>query len=130
MGLEYIARAAPAGGAAVGETIAATVGALVISAAMIAIVVGHRSGRLPQVGRIAAFAERSSGIPGWASLPLAFVGGSLAGGRVRRRLARRGGVRHVLGHLDPSRRGARPRPARQRRALLHPARPLRDLLRR
>ncbi len=60
-----------------GETIAATAGALVISAAMIAIVAGHRSGRLPQVGRIAAFAERSSGIPGWASFPLAFVGGSL-----------------------------------------------------
>jgi len=77
-GLEYIAKSAPAGGAAVGETIAATAGALVISAAMIAIVAGHRSGRLPQVGRIAAFAERSSGIPGWASLPLAFVGGSLA----------------------------------------------------
>src|SRR3954465_2288017 len=77
MGLEYIAKAAPAGGAAVGETIAATAGALVISALMIAIVAGHRSGRLPQVGRIAAFAERSSGIPGWASFPLAFVGGSL-----------------------------------------------------
>src|SRR4051812_46829276 len=76
-GVDYIAKAAPAGGAAVGETIAATAGALVISAAMIAIVAGHRSGRLPQVGRFAALAERSSGIPGWASFPLAFVGGSL-----------------------------------------------------
>src|SRR4051794_7603020 len=76
-GVEYIAKAAPAGGAALGEPIAATAGALVISAAMIAIVAGHRSGRLPQVGRIAAFAERSSGIPGWASFPLAFVAGSL-----------------------------------------------------
>src|SRR4051812_24535607 len=44
---------------------------------MFAIVAGHRSGRLPQVGRFAALAERSSGIPGWASFPLAFVGGSL-----------------------------------------------------
>jgi hypothetical protein len=76
-GLAYIAKAAPAGGAAVGETIGATAGALVISALMIAVVSGHRSGRLPQVGRIAAFAERSSGVPGWASFPLAFVAGSL-----------------------------------------------------
>lgn len=78
IGLEYIAKSAPAEGAAIGEAMAATAGALVISAAMIAVVAGHRSGRLPQVGRIAAFAERSSGIPGWASLPLAFVAGSLA----------------------------------------------------
>jgi hypothetical protein len=77
-GLAYIAKAAPAGGAEAGQAIGATAGALVISAAMIAVVVGHRSGRLPQVGRIAAFAERSSGIPGWASFPLAFVAGSLA----------------------------------------------------
>ncbi len=76
--LELIAKSAPAGGAAVGETILATGGAAVISAAMIAVVAGHRNGRLPQVGRIAAFAERSSGIPGWASLPLAFAAGSLA----------------------------------------------------
>jgi hypothetical protein len=72
-----IAKAAPAGGAAAGETIGATVGALVITAAMFAIVAGHRSGRLPQVGRLAAFAERSSGIPGWSSLPIAFVVGAL-----------------------------------------------------
>ena len=52
-GFDYIAKSAPAGGAAIGQTIGATVGALVISAAMIAVVAGHRSGRLPQVGRIA-----------------------------------------------------------------------------
>jgi hypothetical protein len=72
-----IAKAAPAGGAAVGQTIGATVGALVITAAMFAIVAGHRSGRLPQLQRIADFAERSSGIPGWSSFPLAFVIGAL-----------------------------------------------------
>ena len=44
---------------------------------MLGIVIGHRSGRLPQVARVAAFAERSSGIPGWASLPLFFVAGAL-----------------------------------------------------
>ena len=69
--------APPAGGAAAGETIAATIGALVVTAAMIGVVAGHRSGRLPQVARVAGFAERTSGIPGWASLPLFFVGGAL-----------------------------------------------------
>jgi len=69
--------ATPAGGAAIGEALAATAGALVITALMLGIVVGHRSGRLPQVARVAAFAERVSGIPGWASLPLFFVAGAL-----------------------------------------------------
>jgi hypothetical protein len=72
-----IAKAAPAGGAAIGQTIGATAGALVITAAMLTVVTRHRSGRLPQVGRLAAFAERNSGIPGWSSLPLAIVYGAL-----------------------------------------------------
>src|SRR4051812_4493990 len=72
-----IAKAAPSGGAAAGQTIGATAGALVITAAMLTIVARHRSGRLPQVGRLAAFAERSSGIPGWSSLPIAIVVGAL-----------------------------------------------------
>ena len=67
----------PAGGAAIGEVILATGMALVVTALALAVVFGHRSGRLPQVGRLAAFAERVSGVPGWASLPIAFVGGSL-----------------------------------------------------
>ena len=67
----------PSGGAAISEIVIATVGAAVITAAMVAIVLGHRTGRLPQVGSLAAFAERSSGIPGWASLPLFFVAGAL-----------------------------------------------------
>jgi hypothetical protein len=72
-----IAKAAPAGGAATGQAIGATVGALVITAAMLWVVSAHRSGRLPQVGRLAAAVERSSGLPGWSSLPLALVYGAL-----------------------------------------------------
>jgi hypothetical protein len=72
-----VAETSPAGGAATGEALLATAGALVLTGAMLAIVAGHRSGRLPAVARVAAFAERSSGIPGWASLPLAFVAGAL-----------------------------------------------------
>src|SRR3954447_6001611 len=72
-----IAKTPPAGGAAIGETIAATAGALVITAAMFTIVSGHRSGRFRFVQRLSDFAERSSGIPGWSSLPIAFVTGAL-----------------------------------------------------
>ena len=75
---QLAAEAAPAGGAAAGETLMATAGALVVSVAMFAIVVGHRSGRLPVVQRAADAAERFTGIPGWSSLPLLFVLGSLA----------------------------------------------------
>src|SRR5205814_5145314 len=52
-------------------------GALVITAAMLTVVARHRSGKSPRLGRLAAFAERSSGIPGWSSLPIAFVYGAL-----------------------------------------------------
>jgi hypothetical protein len=72
-----LAKAAPAGGAATGQTIGATVGALVITAAMFTIVGRYRSGRLPQLERFSQFAERESGIPGWSSLPLVFVYGAL-----------------------------------------------------
>jgi hypothetical protein len=76
--MELMAAAnAPAGGAATGQALLATAGALVITAAMLTVVIGHRSGRLPHVARLSAFAERSSGIPGWASLPLFFVVGAL-----------------------------------------------------
>src|SRR5688500_376090 len=75
--LQFAQSQPPSGGAAIGEIVIATVGAGVITAAMVAIVLGHRTGKLPQVGRLSAFAERNSGIPGWASLPLFFVAGAL-----------------------------------------------------
>ncbi len=70
-------KADPAGGAAIGEVVLATGMALVVTAVALIIVVGHRSGRVAFVGKLAAYSERVTGVPGWASLPLAFVGGSL-----------------------------------------------------
>ena len=70
-------KADPAGGAAIGEVVLATGMALVVTAVALIIVLGHRSGRIAFVGRLAAYSERITGVPGWASLPLAFVGGSL-----------------------------------------------------
>jgi hypothetical protein len=70
-------KADPAGGAAVGEVLLATAMALVVTGVALIVVVGHRSGRVAFVGKLAAYSERVTGVPGWASLPLAFVGGSL-----------------------------------------------------
>jgi hypothetical protein len=59
----------PAGGAAVGQIVIATAGALVLTAALLAPGMGHRSGRIGLLGRWAAMSERVSGLPGWASFP-------------------------------------------------------------
>jgi len=70
-------KADPAGGAAIGEVILATAMAGVVSAIALLVVIGHRSGRVQFVGRAAAYSERLTGVPGWASLPNVFVGGAL-----------------------------------------------------
>src|SRR4051812_25350220 len=67
----------PAGGAAIGEVILASGMAAVVTVIALLVVIGHRTGRIDHVNRLGALAERTTGIPGWASLPLAFVGGSL-----------------------------------------------------
>src|SRR5689334_7576838 len=71
------AKTTPAAGAAIGQVIIATAGGLALSFGMLALVVGHRSGRLKIVGRAAALAERESGVAGWAALPGALLGVSL-----------------------------------------------------
>src|SRR5437764_11054636 len=71
------AKSAPAGGAAIGQVIGATLGAMVATAAMLGIVVGHRSGRLMPMKRLVAFTERVSGAPNWSAMPLAILGGTL-----------------------------------------------------
>src|SRR3954447_15798710 len=67
----------PAGGAAIGQVIGATAGALVVTAVLLWIMRAHRAGRIQWVGKLAGLAERQMGIPGWAALPTAFIGGSL-----------------------------------------------------
>ena len=67
----------PAAGAAIGQVVLATCGAIVMTAIMLALVAGHRTGRLPVFARMAALAERVSGMRGWAALPAAWLGGAL-----------------------------------------------------
>jgi hypothetical protein len=78
--LTWFAQAAgdePAGGAAIGEAIAATVGAGLATAAIAVLIAGHRSGRIQLLARAAALSERVSGLPGWAALPSFVLGISL-----------------------------------------------------
>ena len=59
----------PAGGAATGEIVIATLGAGILTTVLLAIGMGHRSGRLKVLGRVADWTERKTGLPGWAALP-------------------------------------------------------------
>src|SRR3954466_13022997 len=67
----------PAGGGQIGQVIGGTIAAVVLTAAMFAWVMGHRSGRISAVGRVGAYAERRTGLPSWCSLPLGVLSGSL-----------------------------------------------------
>ncbi len=63
----------PAGGAALDQVAIATGGAVFLSATVTWLGMGHRSGKVPYLGRAAVRAERLSGLPGWAALPSALA---------------------------------------------------------
>ena len=67
----------PAGGAATADIVFATLGAGVLTALLLAVGMGHRSGRLKALGRVAAWTEGKTGLPGWAALPGAISTGAL-----------------------------------------------------
>ena len=67
--LPLAAAAEPAGGAEAAQVAIATAGAALGSTLLLGLAMGHRSGRVQILGRIAAVAERVSGLPGWAALP-------------------------------------------------------------
>jgi hypothetical protein len=64
-----LAASEPAGGAALGDVMIATVGAAVLTTLLLAVGMAHRSGRIELLGRIAGWTERQTGLPGWAALP-------------------------------------------------------------
>ena len=72
-----LATGEPAGGAALDQVAIATGAALVLSAAITWLGMGHRSGKVPYLGRAADCTERLSGLPGWAALPSALAASSL-----------------------------------------------------
>src|SRR5687768_14779009 len=69
--------AKPAGGAAIGEVIGATAGALIATTVLFALIYLHRTGRSQVLQRLADFSERVSGMPGWVTLPSVVGTGSL-----------------------------------------------------
>lgn len=69
--------APPAGGAELGQVLIASLAAMVITAALLYLGFGHRSGRVKLLEGWAARAERIAGIPGWAALPAAIATASL-----------------------------------------------------
>jgi hypothetical protein len=69
--------AAPAGGAAVGQVAAMTAAVTVFTALLLWLGLGHRSGRVTLLGRVAARLARVSGLPAWAALPGMLSGISL-----------------------------------------------------
>ena len=71
------AAAPPAGGAATGEIALATISATILTLGLVWLGDGHRRGTVPILGKLAAFATRVSGQPGWSAFPAALAGGSL-----------------------------------------------------
>jgi hypothetical protein len=67
----------PAGGAAIGEAIGATAGALVATALVVLLISRHRGGRTDVLNRFGEWAERQTGLPAWASVPSMLLGVSL-----------------------------------------------------
>ena len=71
------AAAPPAGGAELGQIVIATAAAMVVTAALLYLGLGHRSGRVEILQRLADHAEKTSGFPGWVALPSAISSSSL-----------------------------------------------------
>ena len=51
----------PAGGGEIGQVIGGTLGAMIVTAAMFYLVLGHRSGRVKLLQRLGLFSERVRG---------------------------------------------------------------------
>jgi hypothetical protein len=60
---------APAEGAALDQIAIASAIAIGLGTFVVWLGAGHRSGKVPYLGRAAAWTERMSGLPGWAALP-------------------------------------------------------------
>jgi len=67
----------PAGGAATGEVIGATAGAVVATTILFVLAIGHRSGRISVLKRASERAARLGGLPPWAALPTGILAAAL-----------------------------------------------------
>jgi hypothetical protein len=67
------AAAKPAAGAALDQVAIATGAAIVVTVALLYFGLGHRSGKVPYLGRLGAFSRRVSGLPDWAAVPAGMI---------------------------------------------------------
>ena len=77
MDLLLAAESKPAGGAELAEVVIATTGAVIATAAVMALAIMHRAGRTDLLRRAAGRASRLTGEPGWVALPSMLVTASL-----------------------------------------------------
>src|SRR3984893_3832587 len=66
--------APPARGAPIGDVLWASAVATLLSAVVLWVAAAHRAGRIVWLGRAAKRAQRVTGLPGWAALPLLLTG--------------------------------------------------------
>ncbi len=71
------AAAPPAGGAEIAQIVIATTAATIVTCALLYLGLGHRSGRVKVLQRLADHSERVSGFPGWVAFPSAVATVSL-----------------------------------------------------
>src|SRR6202795_4527417 len=64
----------PARGAPIGDILWASAVATLSSAVVLWVAAAHRAGRIAWLGRAAQRAQRVTGLPGWAALPLLVTG--------------------------------------------------------
>jgi hypothetical protein len=77
LGTLVAAAAPPAGGAELGQIVIATVAATIVTCALLFLGLGHRSGRVEILQRLADHGEKASGFPGWVAFPSAVATVSL-----------------------------------------------------
>ena len=65
--------AKPAGGAALDQVAIATGGRAVVTVVLLWLGLGHRSGKVPLLGRLGKFSQRVSGLPAWAAIPAGMI---------------------------------------------------------
>jgi hypothetical protein len=73
----FAAAPPPAGGAEIGQIVIATVAAMVVTAGLLYLGLGQRSGRTQILQRLADRGEAASGFPGWVAFPSAVATVSL-----------------------------------------------------
>jgi hypothetical protein len=75
--IQLAASTPSAGGAAIDQVIIATAGAMLATAALLVLGIGHRTGRFGLLGWAAEHSARISGLPAWAALPAGVSAGAL-----------------------------------------------------